>query len=313
MRVRGNWIRWTAAVLMLLGIAMIIVSPAQAEVNPLGMAMEIHGRPLDPAGWDDPDHPTEYRDESIHVVLQSETTRPKGSAESVAIRWVTVEITDPSQLRTTMAYETYGDKRLTYGTEMSQSVNAVFAINGDFIKYYYTFGYVIRQGVFYRDMLEKQKYPRDVLVIDTNGDFTIVPKATTADMEAKIAELEADGRGVVNTFTFGPALIKDGEIQDIDRWPEFEAWLVAKRICICQLGPLKYAVVQVDGGDGSGMTFRQLAELVKEKYPECIVAYNLDGGQSTNLILNNQQLSRGSGRRKISDIIYFASAAGEEP
>ena len=310
---KGNWIRWAAAVLMLLAVAIFVVSPAAAEVTPLGMDMSVHGRPLNPAGWDDPDHPTEYRDESIHVVLQSETTRPRGSAEKVTIRWVTVEIADPSQIRTLMAYETYGDKRLSYGTEMSESANAVFAINGDFVKYYYTFGYVIKQGVFYRDMLAKQQYPRDVLVIDSEGDFHIVPKATTGDMEAEIARLDSEGRTAVNTFSFGPALIRDGEIQDIARWPEFESFLVAKRICICQIGKLKYAVVQVDGGDGSGMTFLQLAELVKEKYPECTVAYNLDGGQSVNLILNNQQLSRGSGRRKISDIIYFASAAGEEP
>ena len=43
-------------------------------------------------------------------------------------------------------------------------------------------------------------------------------------------------------------------------------------------------------------------------FPECRVAYNLDGGGSTNVIVNGERIHKTPGARKISDILYFASA-----
>ena len=125
-------------------------------------------------------------------------------------------------------------------------------------------------------------------------------------------KLEGSGRKAINTFTFGPALIVDGEVQEVSKNPEFEAILPNHRICICQLGPLKYGIVEVDGDSPKslGVSLQGLAGYVKEMFPDCQVAYNLDGGVSTALVLGGKEISSGS--RPNSDIIYFASAAGEE-
>ena len=43
-------------------------------------------------------------------------------------------------------------------------------------------------------------------------------------------------------------------------------------------------------------------------FPDCKVAYNLDGGGSTHLIINGKKIHQTPNARPISDIIYFASA-----
>ena len=304
----ANRIRWILAVLMLLALPLVISSPAGAEVRPLGMDMTVHGNEMKPEGWLSKE---EYLDESIHITVNAKPRKPKSSADRTTCRWVIIEIADPSQLRTTMSNETYGDQTLARSVAMAKSVNAVVAMNADFIKYTYDFGYIIRQGVFYRDMLDSQKYPRDVLVIDNNGDFSVVPKASSADMAAYLAEMESEGRTAVNTFTFGPALVIDGEMQDVSKNPEHEAILATQRICICQLDHLKYAIVEIDGGNGVGMNLQELARYVMELFPECRYAYNLDGGGSAHLVVNGKLIHPTANSRAISDLIYFASAAGE--
>ncbi len=306
----GNLIRWILAVLMLLALPLAISSPALADVTPLPLDMTTVGNKWDPDGWISQ---WEYQDESIHAVLESRSRKNKSSTNEVKTRWVVIEIADPTQLRTRMTNDSYGDQALQMPSGMVKSANAVVAINGDFVKYSYDFGYVIRQGVFYRDMLDSQKYPRDVLVIDDAGDFSVVQAASGASMAAFMEELEASGRKAINTFTFGPALIIGGEVQEVSKSPEFEAILANQRICLCQLDTLKYAIVQVDGDSprGDGINLQELANYVKELFPECRVAYNLDGGASTYLFMHNKLVNQDNGRRTISDIVYFASAAGE--
>ena len=80
-----------------------------------------------------------------------------------------------------------------------------------------------------------------------------------------------------------------------------------------QTGHLEYAIVEVFGKTdaSAGMTLEEFADFVAEKCPDALVAYNLDGGGSTNLILKGKKVCRTPGLREITDIIYFASAEGE--
>ena len=310
----GNLIRWIIAVLMLLALPLIISSPAHAETHPLALDMTVKGDPWDESNWIGK---WEYEDESIHAVLYEKTVQPRPSNERVKTRCVVVTIADPSQLRTTMSNESYSDPKPVMSNTMAKFVNAIVAMNGDFVKITYDFGYVIRQGVFYRDMLDSQKYPRDVLVIDDAGDFLVVPTASSASMASFLADLEASGRKAVNTFTFGPALVIDGEIQDVANTNEFEPNLCNQRICICQMDTLTYAIIQADGDSprSTGFTLPKLAEHAKEWLGELgysvKVAYNMDGGASTHLLMHNHLVNQNNASRGITDLIYFASAAGE--
>ena len=57
-----------------------------------------------------------------------------------------------------------------------------------------------------------------------------------------------------------------------------------------------------------GMTLEEFTDLILEKCPDAITAYNFDGGGSTNLMLNGKKIHKTPGLREITDIIYFASA-----
>ena len=304
--VRGNAVRWIITVLLLLCMTLVLSSPSLAEVQPLDLAMSVYGRPMQPDGWISK---MEYRDESIHVVVEAAPRKPKSSAERTTCRWITIEISDASQLRTLFSDDSYESRKLERSNKMAQRVNAVVALNSDFAKYTYDFGYVVRQGVFYRDALDIQKAPRDVLVIDSEGDFTVVKSATGESMASYLLRLESQGRKAVNTFTFGPALVLDGEVQEIDRKGEHAPNMATQRVCICQLDHLKYAVVEIDGGNSVGMNMQELANYVAELFPGCKVAYNLDGGGSTHVLVNGKLIHNTANSREISDIIYFASAA----
>ena len=294
-----------AAFLFIVCLAAAQAVSAGAEVTPLGMDMTVHGRPLKEDGWVEPG--VEYRDESIHAVITTERY------QKVYVRTVVIEIADPSQLRSTLSYESYENPKLAKSMDMAKSVNALAAVNDDFVKFNKYQGYVIRQGVFYQDTLEKLEKPQDVLIIDEQGDFHVVIKASTETMDAKLAELVADNRRPVNVFTFGPTLVLDGQPLDCP-WEDsiHSMHLRGARAVIGQLDHLKYFIMAVDGAmsEGTGMTGNQLAAFIAEHFPECRVAYNLDGGNSSKLIFGGKELNHAMGQgRKISGLIYFASAA----
>ena len=174
---KAHVIRWMIAVVMLAAMALLISSPALAEVRPLPLDIKEHGyKPLK-EGWSSK---VEYKDESIEVTYKNGSIKAKSSSTKVTTRMVTIKIADPTQLRTTMSNESYDDPRLARAVAMAKSMDAVVACNGDFMKYSYDFGYVVRLGVLYRDALDGK---RDILIIDDKGDFDYVLQATS-DMMA---------------------------------------------------------------------------------------------------------------------------------
>ena len=285
--------------------------PAPAEVEPLDLDIMTHGVPPLKSGWISG---SEYRDESIHIVSQHKSRKPKSSREKTVCRWITIQIADPSQLRTAMSMDSYDDPGTVSAKTLAKHVNALVALNGDYFKYNYDKGYVLRQGVFYRDALDGTW---DSLIIDDQGDFHGVLEATSESMAAALDDLKAQGRSPVNVFTFGPVLVQDGKI--VREEGEFTqemhySSLATQRIALLQLGPLEYAVVEIDsdGGNGTGMNLSELARFILEIYPDCKLAYNLDGGGSTHLIVNGKQVHATVSGRAVCDIIYFASARKPE-
>lgn len=310
---KASLVRMIAAVLMILCLALLISSPALAEVTPLPLDQTIPGRPAKPEGWSSQ---TDYQDESITVTTEFRTVYAEKCRKEIPSVVVRVKIADPTQIRTAMSYESYDKGGYVQATVMADHVNAIAACNGDFFKYHYQIGYVVRQGVEYRFNLTGS---RDVLIIDDLGNFHGVYAATKEDVTAYVAQMAEQGRQVINSFTLGPILVDRGEIPDIndEHW-EFSLQASAQRIAIVQLGELEYAIIEVDGMVGNdkqksyGMTIMEFAAYVHEIFPDALLAYNLDGGGSTNAVVNGKRIHANPDRRNICDIIYFASAAGEE-
>ncbi len=211
-----------------------------------------------------------------------------------------IKIKHASQLRTGIA-KWLGSKTNRI-TTMAQRFQAVLAINGDYYSDRST-GLVIRQGITLREKTSKQY---DVLLIDSKGDFHIVQRDHLEMLEVYLS----GALDIRNVFSFGPALVIDGEKQAIPEKYSFAPHYKNPRAAIGQVGELEYLCVVVDGrsDDSAGATLETLAQAMADF--GCIQAYNLDGGNSATLVLGGAITSDKSlnNERSVSDIIYFATS-----
>lgn len=294
-------LRWAAIALLLLLLPLLLSSPALAESGALPLDHLIGGNsPLAEGFLSD----TEYRDDTIHVTTEEQVVN------GLTCHIVRIKIADPSQMRTCMSRDRYEDRAYVKAETMAEHVNAIAAVNGDFFKYYYDLGYVVRQGVEYRRLCDGT---RDVLIIDDLGDFHYVLMATNESLDAFLQNDFPKERQVVNSFTFGPVLAIDGQPFTDTITDLFQSRYKMQRVAIVQLDTLEYAIVECDGkSDASyGMSLEQFGAYIVNLFPDCKIAYNLDGGGSTNVIFNNKRIHKNPDLRKISDILYFASAHAE--
>lgn len=303
------------SIALILILVLCFCTASIAEVRPIPIDKLEHGTPPREDGWITPNK--EYQDESIHVELfEKSNYKAKSSDHAIKIHWVVVEIKDPSQLRTVLSYDSFEVKAKASATEMIPYINAVVAFNDDYVKMNNFRGYVIRQGEMCLDNLDEWEEAQrpDVLLIDDQGDFSVVRKATSADVHQRTDELAGVSRQIVNAFTFGPTLILNGELLEINREASTHSTnLATARTVFCQLGPLKYAVFTADSpATGDGMNCKEIGEFILKNFPECQVAYNLDGGGSSELFLGKKKVNKAIGRREIHGMIYFASAASED-
>ena len=322
-------VRWIIAMLMLLAMAFGLSCPSivEAEGAKLPLDFTTGGMKTNKENWTyDGKTPVGYQDSTIEVTSEksSVTAKVKGKSVKHEVWVIRIRIGDASQLRTAVSKDTYNGRGQAKGEDIAKSKNAVVAMNGDFFKYENDVGYVVRQGEFIRDATDTKRKKKgqpicfDMLVVDSEGDFHIVPHAVTKDIEAFIeTTLAPEGRTILDTFNLGPALVIDGEAQDVSASQaaiqgDYQWNYPQQRIALVQTGHLEYAIVEVFGQTDStaGLTLQEFAELIAEKVPDAIIAYNFDGGGSTNLILNNKKICKTPGLREITDIIYFASAEG---
>jgi len=233
-----------------------------------------------------------YEDENIKITI--ETQYVYDSMVYIA----DIEVSDVSYLKTAFADGTYGRNITETTSEIAQESGAVFAVNGDYYGFR-NYGYVLRNGILYRDNGEDT----EDLVIDENGDFTIINEE---DTDAQSLEDE----GVWQVLSFGPALINNGEITVDETSEVSKAKSSNPRTAIGQVSPLHYIVIVADGrtDESAGLSLLELAQLFDDY--GCTVAYNLDGGGSSTMwfcgeVINNPTSGRSYGERSVSDIVYF--------
>lgn len=302
-------LRIVAILLALICLLVLIPSGtivAQAEIIEYDLKAK-KGVPLQADGYNLEE--MTYEDPSISVKI--ETGRFMETNYMVA----RVKIAGPTQLRSTMSGSYYSPSTIV-GTSMAKSVNAALAINGDYFSARNGVGYVARMGKEYRNRCNGKF---DVLAIDNLGDLHIIQTPLKEDMTAFKAQLEAEGKSIVNGYTFGPGLVINGERQlnltadmDDSLINAFAALRSAQRMCLAQVGPLEYLCICSEGPEdpgSTGLTLDQFSELVAS-FEGIQNAYNLDGGSSTTMVFNRDKVNSPNNpkRRPLNDIIYFASA-----
>ena len=317
--------------LPLLLCLVLFLSAASAEGPALPLDYLQGGKPPRDEGWTfEYKKPVSYEDSTISVTFEKQVFYHRLTAGKYRGRkprdeaWVVrIRIGDVSQLRTAVSFDTYEGRSQEDAAVMANKKNAVVAINGDFCKYEYDVGYLVRQGELIRDETGNRRGRIfDMLVIDSEGDFHAVENAATDRIRAFIEEeLTPRGRTILDTFNIGPVLVANGEVQDVSqsamaRQGLYEWKKPMQRIAIVQTGHLEYAIVQAGiAPNTTGYTMQEFAEFVAEQCPGALLAYNLDGGGSLSLIARKtaksaegEMICLYSGHRDITDILYFASA-----
>ena len=216
-----------------------------------------------------------------------------------------VKIADPSQFRRFLADGEYASGSKYVATEMSEAVNAVVAANGDF----YTFR---NMGIIVYDsqLMRMEGREMDTCFIAGNGDLLFAHQRQLTDRAETEKFLEDNG--VRFSLAFGPILIENGEKCPIkDPYPVGEGDVRYPRAALCQLDSLHYLLVAVNKG-GTYEDTHTLQQFQNCLYAlGCVQAYNLDGGQSATIVMNDQKINH-VWLRQISDIIYFATAIPSE-
>ena len=233
-----------------------------------------------------------YLDDTLSIRI--ETMRAYDT--TIMLAWV--QIADASQLRAELC-RPYPSKSTARADTLAKRVGAVMAINGDYFVYH-SRGFVVRNGKVLRERYDETY---DTLIIDDKGDLTIIKETT----EEKVKAFEGN---IVQAMTFGPGLVIDGERQSGFTRKTFAPEKRTQRISLAQMGPLSYLIVATEGPENKGskgLTLDQFSQLMYDL--GAVNAYNLDGGSSSSLVLNNKKInSLSTGKiRAIGDILYFVT------
>ncbi len=191
--------------------------------------------------------------------------------------------------------------RVEAPTYMARRYNAVLAITGDNldvaepeIK-----GIIMRDGILYNNLTGADTaalYPDMSLRIFSPG-------------ETAYEKLLSDG--VLNTFSFGPTLIRDG-VLNIDA-KRTMLGAVNPRTGIGMVEPGHFVVITVDGRMSTYSRGVSVNTLMHMFYLYgCKQAYNLDGGNSTAMVFMGEHLNRHpgepksrTGQRSIPDMLMW--------
>lgn len=216
-----------------------------------------------------------------------------------------VQIASPTQFRTALAGP-YPSTRSERVANMGKQNDAVVAISGDWFAYH-NFGYVVRNTKTLRKHYNEQY---DTLIIDENGDFTIIQE-TSKD------KIDAFQGTMVHSFTFGPGLVVDGVQQTNKHLREsrFGGSKETQRMAICQMDTLSYLIVCTEGPENPGsrgLTGLEIAQVCHDLGAK--QAYNLDGGSSSTLAMQGRKINSISSRkiRSVGDILYFVTGYPDE-
>ena len=237
-----------------------------------------------------------YKDENISINL-TETT-----VNHTQVYVADVTVSSSEYLKTAFAQNSFGTN-VTAKTSVTAADNdAILAVNGD----YYganSSGYVIRNGVVYRDTV-RENFNNGDLAIYKDGSFKII-------YEDQISAEQLVKDGVINLLAFGPALVENSEIAVGKNQEVGQAMASNPRTAIGIIDENHYIIVVSDGrtSESEGLSLYQLAEVMKSYGAK--TAYNLDGGGSSTLYFNGQVINKPTtggnkiSERAVSDIVYI--------
>ena len=223
-----------------------------------------------------------YSDPDIYIDI----TTHRDNANTTTYYVADIRIKSLANLKTALAKDEYGMHIKERTSDICKRKKGILAINGD------TYGeqeggFVIRNGVPLRDTKNLNRMrgtgsKAEDLIIRGDGTFAIIDEKDTS-----FEEVTAQNPWQV--FSFGPALVKDHEVS-VSENEEVGVALSGNRNQRCAIGiisPCHYCFIVSDGrnNESRGLSLFTLGSIMKDLH--CETAYNLDGGGSATMYLDD--------------------------
>ena len=192
-----------------------------------------------------------------------------------------IRIRSLSYLRAGLAYDTPGENYNEKTSEICNRHKGIIAIDGD------TYGsqkngYVIRNGRVIRSSRNLSRRKAEDLAIYANGTFEIFN-----ERDYTLDEIAA--KGAWQVYSFGPGLISEGKkiVQKGEEVGTAAQQNMNQRCAIGMISPLHYVFMVSDGRirQSPGLSLYQVGKVMESLH--CYCAYNLDGGGSATMYLDD--------------------------
>lgn len=192
--------------------------------------------------------------------------------------------------------------------KMAQKAGAIAAINGDYYTYNIHRGLVIRNGERFAPNPWKPWDGHEILLLLRDGTMQV--HASDTFDPAVLDDLD-----VWQAWEFGPNYLhEDGSAKESFGKAFSDINRANPRTVLGYYEPGHYCFVVVDGrktGYSNGLTLAETAQLMESL--GCKVAFNLDGGQTTQFYWNDVVYNVPyNGGRFTSDIIYLTDPKAEK-
>ena len=224
---------------------------------------------------------THYSDPDIYIDI----TTNRDAEDTTTYYVADIRIKNLGYFRAALAHDTFGQNVTERTSDMCNRKKGILAIDGD------TYGsqeggYVVRNGNLNADAIRTSKNLErrkpDDLVIKKDGTFEIID-------EREVSFEQVRAMDPFHVFSFGPALVNKNEITVTEN-DEVGTAMGGNKNQRCAMGiisPGHYVFVVSDGRMKSsyGLSLYNLANIMKDLH--CETAYNLDGGGSATMYLED--------------------------
>lgn len=283
-------IAWTIYVLLDTFVIARVYQPAEREnAESKGASSVLTVVPASPV-WTE----HSYTDQNLSITITEHR------AHDTTLYVAEIKLNTPELLKAALAQDTYGRNITQKTSEMAKQAGAILAINGD---YYGSRekGYVLRNGTLYRS---RAAADQEDLVIYRDGSWEII-------RESEVSAEALLEKGAQQIFSFGPALIVNGEIAVSAEEEVGKAMSSNPRTAIGIVDSGHYYFVVSDGrtSESEGLSLRELSAFMQKL--NVTTAYNLDGGGSSTLVFRDEVINipttngKRIKERSVSDIVYI--------
>lgn len=222
-----------------------------------------------------------YSDPDVYIDI----TTHRDAEDTTTYYVADIRINNLGYFRAALAHDTFGQNVTERTSDMCNRKKGILAIDGD------TYGsqeggYVVRNGNLNSDAIRTTKNLErrkpDDLIIKKDGTFEIIDERETSFEQVKAMD-------PFHVFSFGPALVNKNEITVTEN-DEVGTAMGGNKNQRCAMGiinPGHYVFVVSDGRMKSsyGLSLLNLANIMKDLH--CETAYNLDGGGSATMYLED--------------------------